>query len=392
MYLTLVLLLLTAGVIYGQSVNLSRLNMSSLDLSKVNLSNVGVYFQGPAEFYVDNIGYGNRYYAAILSYDGHGHFTVKVPQTATTAGKPVSADLSRVAAQLTSNGIELSNVVFDGNSYSGTITFSNPNRDFVVTSVSNQGPVSTTSPLVAQVSTLQQQVSNLKSQVQQKSRQINSLQSQLSTAKISSVPSASAVSSAPPSYVTAASRLQTSLVWGFNRGSAALGSWAHTSSGISQTNARELYAKYVIQARQNAGELFYSFTGSGSGTGWSGFGLHFLASDSTVATGYGFGSSYLVWVTRQPSFYQTGQVYVQLYKSSSDNHMVQLSAKAIRSSITSPINVSIYVNRANQMIDVMTNGSLAFSYHDPDLLQSGNSVALRALGQASFSRLLVKSP
>jgi uncharacterized coiled-coil DUF342 family protein len=190
-----------------------------------------------------------------------------------------------------------------------------------------------------------------------------------------------------PQRATASDRLNRTIVSGFGRGSGRQGSWSMSGGTLRQTDGSQKFAKYVISQGQNSSELLYTFSGRATGSGWRGFGLHFLASGSDRASGYGYGTSYLVWVTRDPNNLQTEQTFVQLYRSYDDQRMVQLASKAIDGSITSANDFEVYVNRNNQQISVSANGELAFTMRVNNMIRSGSNVALRALGTVRFMNL-----
>jgi hypothetical protein len=106
---------------------------------------------------------------------------------------------------------------------------------------------------------------------------------------------------------------------------------------------------------------------------------------------YGFGSSYLVWITRDPANTQSDQTFVQLYRSYDDVRMVQLASQAVSASISSPIDVTVYVNRGDGMIVVGVDGEAVITFEDPRIIRSGSAVAVRALGPATVSGLEVRS-
>lgn len=416
--LLVVLALLVCGVgAVAQQVNLQQLDPAEVDMSRADLSDVRLYFQGPMELYVSGVEYGDRSYAAILNYDGGSTFDIELPDTVSRAGKPVSLDLSGVEASLTQNGVRISNVVANGYRYSGVAQFQPQQRNFVVTSISSGGTaVSDTAETLRQrLSALQQErddlqdrVATLEDQIEQRDARIerlsqeggaedeiqqlqqenDELQAQVTELRRQLE---SARAGEEPARVTARDRLSRTLVSGVSRGSAQSGSWSRSGSRVSQTDGSRLYAKYAISQSQNSSELLYRFTGRATGSGWRGYGLHFLASGSRAADSYGYGSSYLVWVTRDPGHLQTDQTFVQLYRSYDDVRMVQLASKAVDGSITSSNDIEVYVNRNDRRISVSVDGELVFTFTDSDMIRRGSGLALRALGTASFSNLRVQS-
>lgn len=85
----------------------------------------------------------------------------------------------------------------------------------------------------------------------------------------------------------------------------------------------------------------YDFVATAKAAPWVGYGLHFFASGEKAANGYGLGSSYLVWITRDTTFYKTGAAFVQLYEATSDLNMTQLASAVIPDPIDSQIATSV---------------------------------------------------
>jgi hypothetical protein len=185
--------------------------------------------------------------------------------------------------------------------------------------------------------------------------------------------------------------LQRTVKSGFGGGSSLTGSWSLSGTRLRQTATDQLFAKYGIPVRQNSNELVYTFEGSGPNEGWSGYGMHFLASNPDRANSYGFGSSYLIWVTRDPRNTQSESTFVQLYRSYDDVRMVQVASKAIARPITSTTEVMVYVNRAEGSTIVAAEGNPVFTFEDPSIIRSGAYIAPRALGPATLSGLTVRS-
>lgn len=163
------------------------------------------------------------------------------------------------------------------------------------------------------------------------------------------------------------------------------GSWGLSIDGFAQTDASQYFAKYVVPVPQNVNRINYSFSGNASTEGWKGFGFHFLASDAETAKGYGYGQSYLLWVTKDPEHTNSESTFVQLYRSYSDTWMVQLKNRAISADISETIDIEVLVNQDKNTIDVIANGELVFSFKDEKLIRSGKEIVLRALDKAVFT-------
>ncbi|MCK5154031.1 MAG: choice-of-anchor J domain-containing protein, partial [Spirochaetales bacterium] len=163
------------------------------------------------------------------------------------------------------------------------------------------------------------------------------------------------------------------------------GAWDIGVNGLSQEDESQYFAKYVIPAPQDEANLIYSFSGKASTEGWKGFGVHILASDSKTAEGYGYGKSYLIWVTKDPEHTNSNSTFVQLYKSFSDSRMEQLVSKAIVGDIGDTVDVKVLVNHVLNTIVVFANGKPVFTFTDKNMIQSGNEIVIRALDKAVFT-------
>lgn len=384
-FLVVCLLMLAVGVFAQQTtVNPSQINPSQIDFSKVDLSGVHFYFQGPAQFYVTGLRYNGMVYSAVLDYDGKGTFSVKVPDQVTTAGKPLSIDLSGITLKLASNGVQLNDIGINGNAYTGTLSVT-PQNNLVISNYSETGSLAAAAPsadlasLRSQVAALQSQLASVTSESKQKDQTIAGLRDQLASMPTGGAP------------VPSASDYPNVIVNGFAGGNGALGTWVVANNTLQQQNAGMHFAKYTANVPQQNLQYFYQFSGSATGSGWRGYGVHFLASGSKSADGYGYGSSYLVWVTRDPSNLQTGGTFVQLYRSYDDVHMVQVASKEIPGSIDQENTIGVAVDRAANTITVLANGNEIFRYRSVDNINSGNGIALRALGTVTFTQAQIRT-
>ena len=393
-----------AMAVGAQSVAIKDIDPSSLDLTKADLSQTGLFFQGPLQLYVSGLRYAGDGYAAILDYDGGYTVEVRVPDAVTTEGKPRAVDLTQARLRITATGLRLENVVAEGRMYAADMEIT-PSNQLVVRSLIPGELVPSTDELNAQVASLQtaakqqdERIDRLNRQIattgdaqaQELRRQINALETQIQQ-KDTQIARLQPREAASPDWATASTRLTRVLLSGFGSGSALTGAWERSTSSASQTDQKRLNAKLTIPLVQNSDELLYSFRGSASGSGWLGFGLHFLASGSLSRDSYGFGQSYLVWLTRDPAHYQNPQTYVQLYKSFDDVRMVELASKAVDASIDAGSEISVHVNRSSRVVTVILGGEPVVSYHDPNMIQRGDQAAMRALGAAVVRNLEVRS-
>ncbi|MFW5994886.1 MAG: hypothetical protein ACOCRN_02155, partial [Spirochaetia bacterium] len=219
-------------------------------------------------------------------------------------------------------------------------------------------------------------IADLEETIENRDSQIADLESQLSETESAA-------------WQTASDDLTNVLLEGFEDGSSALGSWEMNGSSIEQTDSDQLFAKYELPVEQDADELLYTLEGSATGSGRQGYGLHLLASDVEDETLWGYGSSYLVWVTSNPDAYKTDSTFVQLYDSSSDVDMVNVASEAVPVDIEDLNELQVYTDRSNGEITVSMEGEKVFSFTDADFIDSGMGVALRTLDTAVFETLEV---
>lgn len=409
--LVLLCLALAVGA-FGQDVDLSRVELADLDLTRADWSNASFYFAGPVDLLVRGIVYMGVEYAAVLQYDGMGTVRIAAPQNPSTEGLPFALDLSKVQLSVVEDGIVVSNVIADGYYFSGKLV-PTPTLDLAVSPQITMGGVATVpdlrqevAMLEGQLSAMRRAVTNLESaqrttqselsgargelssaqtELSAAQAQITSLERQLSAAR-AAAPAAVVVD--PLAVVAEVTR---TVKTGFTGGSSVLGTWSLSGNQIRQTDADQFFAKHRIPVTQNANELVYMFRGSGQTRGWSGYGLHLLASGSADSRLYGHGTSYLVWVTRDPLNTQSDQTFVQLYRSYSDTHMVQVANYAVNQAMDRPMDLTVYVNRGEGRIIVGANGEFALTYVDPSMIRSGSEVVVRSLGPATLSALAVRS-
>jgi TolA-binding protein len=395
---------------WAQQVDVQDIDPAQVDLNKVDLSGIEFFFNGPLQLYVSGLGYGDQTYDAVLDYSGGGTVAVSAPLVVGTEGKPREIDLSQASVQVDQSGIRLRDVIVDGYNYSGRLAVTKDNR-LAVQSITRGQRVSLTAGRAAE---LESEIGRLEVSLQQKDDRIARLNRQLEQrpeaeqvrelrAQIQELETQAerqneriaelqnvAAGLRTEDWMTASQRLRTLLLSGFGKGSVVSGTWNVSGGAAAQTGAQQLYAKYAMPVRQDAGELLFSFTGSAQGSGKRGYGLHFLASGST-ANGYGYGNSYLVWVTRDPSHYQNDMTYVQLYRSYDDVRMVELASAAVPPTITSRSDLQVYVKRDEQTISVALDGRQVLRFRDPNMIRSGSQVAARAMGAVRLENLVAST-
>jgi len=157
------------------------------------------------------------------------------------------------------------------------------------------------------------------------------------------------------------------------------GAWKLTEKSLAQSDGSQKFAKFAVPFAQNADHTLFGFTAKAGATGWVGFGLHFFASGAKRADTYGFGKSYLVWLTRDEGYYRNPKAYVQLYQSTDDITMVQIASANIGLDLTQPVNTEVQYHKDTRTIEVYVNGALAMT-QKVDPIASGDSIAARTLG------------
>lgn len=230
----------------------------------------------------------------------------------------------------------------------------------------------------SQIEDLEDQIADLEDELDERDDQIAFMQERLEDLRVGD-------------WETAAQRLDRTLQNGFRGGRVGTGSWQTSSVAVTQNDAEALFAKYIVPVRQGRGELYYRFTGRSLGTGRQGYGLHFLADGAETAGGYGYGDSYLVWITRDVGNYQNDSTYVQLYRSYGDTRMVEVQSSVSDISIGSSTIVEVHVNRSRDLITVIVDDERVLAYQPEQLILSGSEVVARTMGRAVIRDLQVRT-
>ena len=173
------------------------------------------------------------------------------------------------------------------------------------------------------------------------------------------------------------------------------GAWTVTGGRVSQTDAGATHAKFgVHNVPQAHGATLYGVTAYADAAARTGMGLHFLASGTPrTANTWNYGNSYLVWITQEVGFYDTGHAHVQLYQSLDGNRLMWLNSTKIAHSLDSELtiealyqpgdcppmaaagscagSISVFVD-GTEHFKVMATGEVS--------AQAADTVALRSLG------------
>jgi hypothetical protein len=230
------------------------------------------------------------------------------------------------------------------------------------------------------VAELQDEIETLESRVAQRNSRVESLESRVSELR-------ERLDQARSPSLPSLPRLAHS---GFSGRSTSFGSWSMSGGDMEQTDSGARFAKAVFPVTQSGSGFTYSMTASTPDSGWVGYGVHFLGNGSNTARGYGFGESYLLWVTRDPEN-QTDRGYVQLYQSFNDVHMIELASAALPISSFDGLTTTAYANGDEDEIQVFVEGQYAFRFPVDNLGSQAGSVALRALGSVTFEEFSVRT-
>ena len=371
------------------------------DLSLLDVSQAKASIAGPDRVYVRSLYYDGTEFSVLLEYDGADGAYVWGPYLAEDKYLQDYFDLDYVYFRKRGmDEVNIYDVYMSGDSsYSGTIKWAGDR--FKLERFWASPPPKTFAQQIdeankqladyrAQISALtgkdQKEIQTTEDQLKKANQDLAGCRNQVTSLQ-SQVQAARAGQAAP-----AAEMLPTRTVLsGFGQGKAILGNWKTSAGSASQSDASQKYAKYEIPLNQNANMLF-GFTAKASSTAWVGYGLHFFASGSKAAGGYGFGDSFLVWLTRDPASYQSSKTYLQIYRSFSDIRMVQIASVSIPEAIDSALKVEVFYNKSANKLVAYVNGKKKLEYETDVPLMNGNSLVLRTLGgPVEFSDLTVKA-
>ena len=352
------------------------LHAQAIDPTQLDFSNARVSMAGPNSVYIRSVFYAGQEVSVILEYDGGQGATIKGPFLAADKFLKDSYDVEYASIKKVSpTAIEISGVILGGQGYSGVFEWVPGTSTLTLKSYSMVGAPTTYPELVGELNEANAQVVALKNQVDAERKKADELTGKLSQAAM-----------AAPAVEKPANTVFSGLKGGTSR----YGTWKESMGTLAQT-ADLKYAKYSFPLNQS-GELLYSFTAQAKEKGWIGYGLHLFASGAKDSKLYGFGNSYLVWLTRDPGYYKWPNTYVQLYRSFDDVRMIQVASVSISISIGSAITTEVWYQPAEGTIAVSVDGRDVLHYMTDDLLTAGDTIALRTLGTpVEFTALVVKA-
>ena len=332
---------------------------AGLDIDLISLDGARLSVAGPDSIYITGIGYGNGTFAARMRYLGGNQGILEALYDA-SAGRIPNVDLSTPALEVVApDTLVVSNVGIGGAAYSFSLRFS------------LDGSI---------VGAAQEQGHRVRTAAELKRDDL-----------LSSADAASLVS-------------------GFGAGASlpGEGAWSATASGtVVQTDADASHAKFAVaNVAQPEVLTLYGLTARVGGGERVGYGLHFLASGTPDSGNtWNFGHSYLVWLTREPGFYDTEETQVQLYESLDDNRLVWRKSRNIERALTSELMLEALYDPDDcpeTMGDAACHGSIAVlvdgaeqfkvAVSDDIAGRAADTVALRTLGgTVEFTDLYVRS-
>lgn len=383
----------------------------TIDPAKLDFSKAKMSIAGPSDIYIRSIMYGNVELSVLLKYDGKNGATVVGPYLANQKYLQDSYELGYARMEkFGDNLLAIYDLVFGNTAFSGRLKWDGTTK-LVLDSYWQ-----TTLP-----QTNEQKIADLKLQVgkgteykdwgTKLSAELETTKAQLKDANIAAAAAQKAADKAVADLAaaqkaagvtvtaTVAAAAPAAPAWKSVFGPAegaklkpvTFGGGKATDKALVQTDAALKFGKYAVPFAQSASRTLYGFTAKAGSTGWVGFGLHFFASGTKRADTYGFGKSYLVWLTRDEAYYRTKKAYVQLYQSSDDVTMIQIASANIGMDLTQPVNTEVVYNKDAKTIEVYVNGEITIT-QDVDPIASGDSLAARTLGGGvEFSAFYVKS-
>ncbi len=372
----------------------ARVNADLLDLSDAIVT-----IAGPEEVYIRNIYYAGEQLSVTLRYDGRVGALVQGPYY--RSGKLLQDyyDLGHVELTLQPNGtILVENVMLNENTaYSGTFAWEGGSQLAVASYWRSDVPTTQTEQRLVQtrreLTQTRQELMSARRDLEGTEVELAETEDRLETSLREVATLEGQVRTLRRQRALPEVELPTRTVKsGFSGGRTLTGSWSITSSRARQTDGEQLFAKYRIPVTQSSSELLYEFTARATGSGWIGYGMHFMASGAGQGDRYPYGDSYLVWLTRDRAYYGTDDTYMQLYRSYGDERMVQVASAAIPQSIASRHTVRVLYSRTTGEATMWVDEVQIATYPFDSPLRRGSEVVLRSLGApVEFTGLTVKS-
>ena len=195
-----------------------------------------------------------------------------------------------------------------------------------------------------------------------------------------------------PSLAEIKRNLNNVLLEGFSSFEPQLGNWKITDDEAFQLDGDQYFAKLVFEVEQYSRPTLFSFKARALGDGWVGVGMHIFATNKEKLKGYGFGKSVLVWMTRDPEYYESNDTRLQLYRSDNNIDMEQVLDAVVTEPMSRYQQLDIYYQPVEQYITIYINGEAKLAYKTWFEIDNGIEVALRSLGTGiSFKDPVVRT-
>jgi hypothetical protein len=363
-------LLLMVCPVFGQDIDPGR-----IDLSQARMS-----IAGPEEIYVTNVYYDNTRLSVLLAYDGKSGATIYGPWYDSDKLLQDYFELGYASLRIQDDTtLIVSDVMLGTRGFSGRFKFDGNSK------LALDGAWATMTPHTAEmkVANIEAQLLIVQKRYEQQLRAADTVHSmavaELQT-ELSAARRAAIAAGADADAITAGIAPSDVQQVGFTGGRSLSGDWSVSSAGAAQIDSEQYFAKLVIPFNQVAKRTLYSFEARSTGSGFTGYGVHFFASPETRRNGYGYGASYLVWLTRDPAHFGTDATYLQLYRSYNDVTMVQIASIQIKDSIDRLITTDVLYDQTARTIGVTANGVEYLNVSVSSPISSGREIALRALG------------
>jgi len=362
-----------------------------IDANLLDLSKACASIAGPNAIYLRNIMYAGEPVSLILDISADGSVVARGPYF--TEQKLIQDSYEVSYCSVVPTGaytMELSPVVLDDGAYSASLEWKPGTKQFTL---AIGGKVA--APAAAGAA----DAAKAKAEAESLKKQVADLQAKLDAAsKAPGAAPAARVEKPSMTYVSSAASdapefLQKTVKDGKAPDTALplYGTWAYANGKLSQSDTGLKFAKLPVALPQEQTEILYQFTAKAAVGDWTGYGMHFLGSGVKNANGYGFGNSYLVWITRDVNYYKVPTTFVQFYRSYDDATMVQLASVNISESIGDELATEVIYNSDTKKVTVSVNGVSRLVYALDSAITVGDMVALRTLGgPVQFSDIAIK--
>ena len=393
------------------SVSARAINPSNIDMGDAKMSAAGT-----DSVYITNIKYGGESFSVLLKYDGANGAAIYGPWSDDIKLIQDYYEFGHASMRIVGNDtLVVSDIVLGNQGYSGRFKFDGVSSIALDSAWRSEAPISAETQLAELKEQLDASTKRLMEQLRAANTvheaKVSELEKDLAAAKIAADAAdmvyearaknleaelAAARKAAEDAGVKVADIVAETLpsnvrLSGFTGGRSLHGDWAVTSAGAVQSDADEYFAKFMLPLNQTSTQTLYSIEAAADGDDFAGYGLHFYVSNAISGNGYGYGSSYLVWLTRDPGYYGTDATYVQMYRSYNGAKMIQLASVAVTDKIGTKTTTDVLYDRTNGTIKMSVSGQEYINLKVTSPLRSGDRIALRALGEVTFSDVTVST-